>query len=101
MIIDSGLNTGGMSYDEAVELETETIGFVPEGGRINIDNITARTGADYAAPTLGYFQWMLLREDYFQKMRELNERGTLKDLPRSRVPDRVPTRRAGSRSPVP
>ena len=80
VIIDSGLNTGGMSYDEAVELETETIGFVPEGGRINIDNITARTGADYAAPTLGYFQWMLLREDYFQKMRELNERGTLKDF---------------------
>ena len=38
------------------------------------------TGADYAAPTLGYFQWLLLREDYFQKMRELNQRGTLKDF---------------------
>ncbi len=80
VIIDSGLNTGVMSYDEAVELETNTIGFVDEGGRINIDNITARTGADYAAPTLGYFQWMLLREDYFQKMRELDQKGTLKDF---------------------
>lgn len=80
VIIDSGLNTGKMSYDEAVELETETIGFVDEGGRINIDNITSRTGADYAAPTLGYFQWMLLREEYFQKMLELDQKGTLKDF---------------------
>jgi len=80
VIIDSGLNTGRMSYDEAVEIETNEIGFVREGGRINIDNITARTGADYAAPTLGYFQWMLLREDYFQKMRELDQKGTLKDF---------------------
>ena len=80
VIIDSGLNTGRMGYDEAVELETGTIGFVREGGRINIDNITARTGADYAAPTLAYFQWMLLREDYFQKMRELDRKGSLKDF---------------------
>ena len=80
VIIDSGLNTGKMSYEDALELETNTIGFVREGGRINIDNITARTGADYAAPTLGYFQWMLLREDYFQKMRELDQKGTLKDF---------------------
>jgi len=80
VIIDSGLNTGRMNYDDAVELETQTIGFVREGGRINIDNIAARTGADYAAPTLAYFQWMLLREDYFQKMRELDQKGTLKDF---------------------
>jgi len=80
VIIDSGLNTGRMNYDDALEIETGTIGFVREGGRINIDNITSRTGADYAAPTLAYFQWMLLREDYFQKMRELDQRGTLKDF---------------------
>ena len=80
VIIDSGLNTGLMGYDEALDLETREIGFVREGGRINIDNITARTGADYAAPTLAYFQWMLLREDYFQKMRELDQKGTLKDF---------------------
>jgi len=80
VIIDSGLNTGRMSYEDAVELETNTIGFVDAGGRINIDNISSRTGADYAAPTLDYFQWMLLREDYFQKMRELDQKGTLKDF---------------------
>ena len=33
-----------------------------------------------SAPTVGYFQWMLLREDYFQKMRELDQKGTLKDF---------------------
>ncbi|MEO1201873.1 MAG: DUF885 family protein [Pseudomonadota bacterium] len=80
VIIDSGINTGTMTYDAAVELETNTIGFVEQGGRINIDNITARTGADYAAPTLAYFQWLLLREDYFQKMRELDQKGSLKDF---------------------
>ena len=80
VIIDSGLHTGRMTYDEAVDLETNTIGFVREGGRINIDGITSRVGTATAAPTVGYFQWMLLREDYFQKMRELDQKGTLKDF---------------------
>jgi len=80
VIIDSGINTGRMSYDDAVTLETETIGFAAHGGQINIDNIVARTGADYAAPTLAYFEWMLLREDYFSKMRSLDQKGTLKDF---------------------
>ena len=69
-----------MTYDEAVDLETNTIGFVREGGRINIDGITSRVGTATAAPTVGYFQWMLLREDYFQKMRELDQKGMLKDF---------------------
>jgi hypothetical protein len=79
VIIDSGLHTGRMTYDEAVELESETIGFVLRGAQINIDGITGG-GSRTAAPTVGYYQWMLLREDYFQKMRELNQRGTLKDF---------------------
>jgi uncharacterized protein (DUF885 family) len=80
VIIDSGLHTGRMTYDEALDLETNRIGFVREGGRINIDGITSRVGTATAAPTVGYFQWMLLREDYFQKMRELDQKGTLKDF---------------------
>ncbi|CAN5610995.1 hypothetical protein BH23ACI1_BH23ACI1_06220 [soil metagenome] len=79
VIIDSGLHTGRMSYDDAVTLETERIGFVRRGGQINIDSIT-EGGSGTAAPTLGYFEWMLLREDYFKKMRELDQRGTLKDF---------------------
>jgi hypothetical protein len=79
IIIDSGLHTGRMSYDEAVELETDRIGFVRQGGQINIDTITEIGG--YMSPaTLGYFEWMLLREDYFKKMRELDQKGTLKDF---------------------
>jgi uncharacterized protein (DUF885 family) len=79
VIIDSGLHTGKMSYDDAVTLESETIGFVRRGGQINVDGITSG-GSGTAAPTLGYFQWMLLREDYFKKMRELDQKGTLKDF---------------------
>jgi len=79
VIIDSGLHTGRMTYDQAVTLESETIGFVRRGGQINIDGITSG-GSGTAAPTLGYFEWMLLREDYFKKMRELDQKGTLKDF---------------------
>jgi len=80
VIIDSGLHTGGMTYDEALDLESNTIGFVRRGAQINIDGITSRVGTTMSAPTVGYFQWMLLREDYFQKMRELDQKGMLKDF---------------------
>jgi hypothetical protein len=79
VIIDSGLHTGRLSYDEAVQLESERIGFVRRGGQINVDGITSG-GSGTAAPTLGYFEWMLLREDYFKKMRELDQKGSLKDF---------------------
>lgn len=80
VIIDSGLHTGRMTYDEALDLESNTIGFVRRGAQINIDTITSLGGTTMSAPTVGYFQWMLLREDYFQKMRELDQKGTLKDF---------------------
>jgi hypothetical protein len=79
VIIDSGLHTGRLSYGDAVQLESERIGFVRYGGQINIDGITAG-GSETAAPTLGYFEFMLLREDYFKKMRELDQKGSLKDF---------------------
>jgi uncharacterized protein (DUF885 family) len=79
VIIDSGLHTGRLDYDEAVQLESKRIGFVRRGGQINIDGITSG-GSGTAAPTLGYFEWMLLREDYFKKMRELDQKGSLKDF---------------------
>jgi hypothetical protein len=79
VIVDAGLHTGRISYDDALQLESERLGFVRRGAEINIESITA-TGSDTAAPTLGYFEWMLLREDYFKKMRELDQKGTLKDF---------------------
>ena len=80
VIIDSGLHIGRMTYEQAVDLESNTIGFVRRGAQINVDGITSRVGTTVSAPTVGYFQWMLLREDYFQKMRELDQKGTLKDF---------------------
>jgi len=79
VIIDSGLHTGRMTWDESVTVESERTGFVRRGAEINIDGI-AGGGTNTAAPTIGYFQWMLLRDDYFNKMRELDQKGTLKDF---------------------
>ena len=79
VIIDAGLHTGAMSWDEAVEVESTRTGFVRRGAEINIDGIMSG-GTGTAAPTVGYFQWMQLREDYFNKMRELDQKGTLKDF---------------------
>ncbi len=79
VIIDSGLHTGRMTWEEAVDVESNRTGFVRRGAEINIDGI-AGGGTGTAAPTVGYFQWMLLRQDYFNKMRELDQKGTLKDF---------------------
>ena len=79
VIIDAGLHTGALSWEEAVKVESDRIGFVRRGAEINIDGIMSG-GTGTAAPTVGYFQWMLLRDEYFNKMRELDQKGTLKDF---------------------
>ena len=79
VIIDAGLHTGALTWDDAVNVESDRTGFVRRGAEINIDGITSG-GTGTAAPTVGYFQWMLLREEYFNKMRELDQKGTLKDF---------------------
>jgi len=79
VIIDAGLHSGALSWDDAVDIESNRTGFVRRGGEINIDGISAG-GTGTAAPTVGYFQWMLLRDEYFNKMRELDQKGTLKDF---------------------
>jgi hypothetical protein len=79
VIIDAGLHTGALSWEEAVKVESDRTGFVRRGAEINIDGIMAG-GTGTAAPTVGYFQWMLLRDEYFTKMRELDQKGTLKDF---------------------
>lgn len=79
VIIDAGLHTGVLSWADAVKVEADRTGFVRRGAEINIDGIMAG-GTGTAAPTVGYFQWMLLRDEYFSKMRELDQKGTLKDF---------------------
>jgi hypothetical protein len=79
VIIDAGLHTGALSWEDALKVEADRTGFVRRGAEINIDGIMSG-GTGTAAPTVGYFQWMLLREQYFNKMRELDQKGTLKDF---------------------
>jgi hypothetical protein len=79
VIIDAGLHTGVLSWGDAVKVESDRTGFVRRGAEINIDGIMSG-GTGTAAPTVGYFQWMLLRDQYFTKMRELDQKGTLKDF---------------------
>jgi hypothetical protein len=79
VIIDAGLHTGALSWEEALKVEADRTGFVRRGAEINIDGIMSG-GTGTAAPTVGYFQWMLLRDEYFNKMRELDQKGTLKDF---------------------
>jgi hypothetical protein len=79
VIIDAGLHSGKMSWEQAVDVESNRTGFVKRGAEINIDGISIG-GTGTAAPTVGYFQWMALRDEYFNKMRELDQKGTLKDF---------------------
>jgi hypothetical protein len=79
VIIDAGLHSGKLTWDQAVEIESNRTGFVKRGAEINIDGISTG-GTGTAAPTVGYFQWMALRDEYFNKMRELDQKGTLKDF---------------------
>jgi hypothetical protein len=80
VINEAGLHTGRLTYDEAVKLESERIGYTLRRAQGYIDAITSSGSGDTAAPTVGYFEWMLLREDYFKRMRELDQKGTLKDF---------------------
>jgi Bacterial protein of unknown function (DUF885) len=79
VIIDAGLHSGKLTWDQAVDVESNRTGFVKRGAEINIDGISA-SATGTAAPTVGYFQWMALRDEYFNKMRELDQKGTLKDF---------------------
>jgi hypothetical protein len=79
VIIDAGLHGGKMTWEQAVDVESNRTGFVKRGAEINIDGISSGGGGT-AAPTVGYFQWMALRDEYFNKMRELDQKGTLKDF---------------------
>ncbi len=69
-----GKDDGGVAIQQVTDVHQ-----AKGGGQINVDGITER-GSMWGAPTLGYFEWMLLREDYFKKMRELDQKGTLKDF---------------------
>ena len=100
VIIDSGLHTGRLELRRGGDARVRADRLRPPGGQINIDSIT-EGGSGTAAATLGYFEWMLLREDYFKKMRELDQQGHAQGLPRPGLQDRLPAGHARAGSAVP
>lgn len=66
VVYDVGLHTGKMSYDDAVKLMTEGVGFLPWAAQLEIDAACASPGY-----FIGYFTGMqeilALREEYRRK----------------------------------
>ncbi len=67
VIYDVGLHTGKMTYDDAVKLMVEKVGFLPWASQLEIDSSCASPGY-----FIGYFTGMMeilrMREDYKKKM---------------------------------
>jgi uncharacterized protein (DUF885 family) len=69
VIYDVGLHTGKMTYDEAISLMTDRVGFLSWASQLEVDASTASPGY-----FIGYFVGMMeilkMREDYKKKMGE-------------------------------
>ncbi len=67
VIYDVGMHTGKMSYEDAVKLMTEKVGFLAWASQLEIDSSCASPGY-----FIGYFTGMMeilrMREDYRTKM---------------------------------
>ena len=67
VIYDVGLHTGKMSYEEAIQLMTEKVGFLRWASQLEVDACCASPGY-----FIGYFTGMMeilrMREDYKKKM---------------------------------
>jgi uncharacterized protein (DUF885 family) len=67
VIYDVGMHTGKMTYDDAVKLMTEKVGFLAWASQLEIDSSCASPGY-----FIGYFTGMMeilrMREDYRKKM---------------------------------
>ncbi len=76
VIYDVGMHTGKLSYEEAVNLMTEKVGFLRWAAQLEIDSSTASPGY-----FIGYFTGMMeilkMREAFKQKM---GDQFTLKDF---------------------
>ena len=67
VIYDVGMHTGRLSYEEAIRLMTDKVGFLRWAAQLEIDSSTARPGY-----FIGYFMGMSeilkMRDEYKQKM---------------------------------
>lgn len=67
VIYDVGMHTGKLSYEEAIALMTDKVGFLPWAAQLEVDSSTALPGY-----FIGYFMGMseilAMREEYKKKM---------------------------------
>ncbi len=67
VIYDVGMHTGKLSYEEAITLMTDKVGFLPWAAQLEVDSSTASPGY-----FIGYFMGMseilAMREEYKKKM---------------------------------
>ncbi len=67
VIYDVGMHTGKLSYEEAIALMTDKVGFLPWAAQLEVDSSTASPGY-----FIGYFMGMseilTMREEYKKKM---------------------------------
>ncbi len=67
VIYDVGMHTGKLSYEEAIALMTDKVGFLPWAAQLEVDSSTASPGY-----FIGYFMGMseilAMREEYKKKM---------------------------------
>lgn len=79
VIYDIGMHLGHVTVDEAVELMTGDVMFAEPYAFLQVQGAThsyARTGV----PTLGYHEFMAIRDEYFTQMYLSGKTGRLKDL---------------------
>ena len=76
VIYDTGMHTGRLTYEEAINLMTDQVGFLRWAAQLEIDSSSARPGY-----FIGYFMGMTeilqMRKEYKEKM---GDKFTLKDF---------------------
>ena len=67
VIYDVGIHTGKMSYEDAISLMTDEVGFLRWAAQLEIDAASARPGY-FIGYFIGMKEIMKMREQYQQKM---------------------------------
>ncbi len=79
VIYDAGMHLGHVTVDEAVDMMTGDVMFDEYYSFLQVQGATHRYVSTGVA-TLGYHEFMALRDEYFTQMYLMGRTGTLKDL---------------------
>jgi uncharacterized protein (DUF885 family) len=80
VVYDTGMHTGKVSVDEAVQLLRDGVLFSERAASNEVEQVTRGVGGAGAVPTWGYHEIVKLRDDYFARMLAQGRKGTLKDF---------------------